>query len=214
MRALFKKGCDFYPTVIGEAVVMNRKEEETGQRCYSRYQDLVSDFHSSRDVLNFDGPNIVNGHIISNIGVVCNREDLPSDLKQRKFERKPSVSVAKSARGIAKIDAYSEKKQPILQKLRRQEQYREKEAIFREKASEAARKIAEKIDTERKNKQNRLGDLHIQSRCNSLATSRRDRRQLLSYDLRYLASSGYSLNLFSILFGSCTVFCCSLTDME
>lgn len=48
---------------------------------------LPEDFVTSRNVLLSDEPNIVNGHVNSKTGVLCNCEALLAELKQREDER-------------------------------------------------------------------------------------------------------------------------------
>ena len=49
--------------------------------------DLVRDLMATRDLLQSGGPNLVNGHINSVSGTLCDRSDLLSELKKQEAER-------------------------------------------------------------------------------------------------------------------------------
>lgn len=142
-----KKGGDVDPSVISDADLTNKEEGETGRQCYTRYQDLLKDFVALRDILRSDGPDRMNGHINSRDGVLLDEIDLLSELRLREDDREA-------------------------ERVAREDRERERGARCAQRATESARRVADKELTERLKEQNRLWNLNIQQRCNSLASTR------------------------------------------
>lgn len=164
------------PSVITASDLTNRDVDETGEQCYTRYQDLLKDFAASRDILKSDGPNLVNGHINSKTGVLCHREDLLAELKAREDER-AAERLAREQREKEREQRRSERAEAArVAEERRKIQQTEREARAREKAAEAVRKAAEKAEAERLKEVNRIWDANIHTRWQSLEDSRATRR--------------------------------------
>ena len=138
-------------TVINASDLTNRGPNENGDECYTRYKDLVNDFMKSRDVLRSDGPNIINGHLNTTSGALCNREDLLRDLQRRETER----AAERDARVLRDVE-------------------REERRV--QKAAEVARKNAERVEADRVKQLNKQWDLNIQQRWRQLTESRAARR--------------------------------------
>ena len=137
--------------VISAADLTNRNVDESGEQCRLRYQDLVRAFMENRDVLKSDGPNIVNGHLKTTSGALCNREDLLRDLRRWECER--------AAEHAAREQREAEKQQRRVQR-----------------ASELAPKSAENSEVARIRELNKKWEMNIQSRWRLLTSSRETRR--------------------------------------
>lgn len=138
------KGGGVDHNVITESDLTNREENETGTDAYKRYQDLVKDFMKTRDVLQYDGPNFINGHFNSTSGSLCNRADLLEDL-ERHEEAREAEREAQEQRETEREERRLQREELALQAEQRRliiQQQREERA--RERAAETARKAAEK----------------------------------------------------------------------
>ena len=80
------KGGSVDKTVIKKTDLTSRAEKETGAKCCKRYQDLVKDYMSKRDVLQSDGPNFIEGYLNSVSGTLCDPSDLFPALKQQEAD--------------------------------------------------------------------------------------------------------------------------------
>ena len=164
-------------TVISESDITNRDADESGPEAYTRYQDLVRDFAASRDVLESDGPNLVNGHLNSVSGVMCRRADLLEALRQQEEERERAVQEREQREADRERRREERDEQARLAEERRKVAQQERQIRDAQRAAEAARKAAEKAEKERQKEANKLWDAQLQQRWVHLAASRSERRR-------------------------------------
>ena len=155
------KGGGVDHTVLKESDLTHREEQETGVECYKRYQDLVKDFMSTRDVLGSDGPNLVNGHLNSVSGTLCHRADLLAALQQQEANREAERQDREQREVEREERRVQREEQARLAEQRRAEAQREREARAAERAALAARKAAERAEVDRVREVNRVWDMQV-----------------------------------------------------